>query len=220
MGYLGAKSGSGVYQAIVAHMPPHDTYIETHLGTGVIMRAKPPALRSIGVDLDPQTLAAFAPAYPVELHNVDCTAFLRDFDFSAAGRVLIYADPPYVLASRTSAARYRFDHTDDDHRELIATLRALPASVLLSGYPSALYDDLLPDWPSIEFQAMTRGGVRTEKLWRNFEIDTAHWATFAGDGFTRRQQIKRKAATWAKRYRELEPGERLAILAAILAEHA
>jgi len=99
-------------------------------------------------------------------------------------------------------------------------LRRLPASVLLSGYPSALYDELLPDWPALEWQAMTRGGVRTEKLWRNFELDAAHWATFAGNSFTRRQQIKRKAATWANRYRALEPGERLAVLAAILAEHA
>ena len=33
-------------------MPPHDTYIETHLGGGAIMRRKPPALRNIGIDRD------------------------------------------------------------------------------------------------------------------------------------------------------------------------
>ncbi|WP_275575647.1 hypothetical protein, partial [Stenotrophomonas maltophilia] len=44
----------------------------------------------------------------VETYNVDCLAFLRDFDFSAAGRVLIYADPPYVLATRSHpGTRYR-----------------------------------------------------------------------------------------------------------------
>ncbi|WP_241212016.1 DNA adenine methylase [Sphingomonas sp. ABOLF] len=220
MGYLGAKSASGAYQAVIAQMPPHDTYIETHLGSGVVLHRKPPAPRSIGLELDPDTLAAFAAPYPVELHNVDCLAFLRTFDFATAGRVLIYADPPYVLASRTGPDRYRFDYTDADHCELVALLRTLPAMVLLSGYPSALYADLLPDWPSIQFQVMTRGGPRTEQLWRNFALDAAHWATFAGDTFTRRQQIKRKAATWARRYRDLEPGERLAVLAAILAEHA
>ena len=31
-------------------MPPHATYIETHLGGGAIMRRKPPALRNIGID--------------------------------------------------------------------------------------------------------------------------------------------------------------------------
>jgi len=220
MRYLGTKRSDGAYQAIIAHMPPHDTYIESHLGSGIVMQAKPPALRSIGLERDPETLAAFTPAYSVELHNVDCVAFLRTFDFASAGRVLVYVDPPYVMASRTGPDRYRFDYTDDDHRELVALLRELPAMVLLSGYPSALYSELLPDWPSIQFQAMTRAGPRTEMLWRNFELDAVHWSTFAGDTFTRRQQIKRKAATWARRYRDLEPGERLAVLAAILAEHA
>jgi hypothetical protein len=36
-------------------------------------------------------------------------------------------------------------------------------SVILSGYPSQLYDETLAGWRSMEFQAMTRGGVRTEK---------------------------------------------------------
>jgi hypothetical protein len=33
-------------------MPPHDTYIETQLGGGVIMRRKPSALNNIAIDLD------------------------------------------------------------------------------------------------------------------------------------------------------------------------
>jgi hypothetical protein len=35
MSYLGSKAASGAYQAIIALMPPHDTYIETHVGSGV-----------------------------------------------------------------------------------------------------------------------------------------------------------------------------------------
>lgn len=41
MSYLGSKAGSGVYQKIIAEMPPHDTYIETHLGGGAVMLRKP-----------------------------------------------------------------------------------------------------------------------------------------------------------------------------------
>ena len=63
---------------------------------------------------------------------------------------------------------------------------------------------------------MTRGGPRTEKLWFNFEPNAAHWASYAGTDFTDRQRIKRKAAGWAEKYRALPPGERLAILAALL----
>lgn len=52
MSYLGSKAASGVYQKIIAEMPPHDTYIETHLGSGAVMFFKPPAKRNYGADLD------------------------------------------------------------------------------------------------------------------------------------------------------------------------
>jgi DNA adenine methylase len=221
MSYLGAKSAKGAYQAIIAQMPPHDTYIETHLGTGAVMRAKPPAMRTIGIEIDPVTFAAFDGPDDVELHNVDCVAFLEAFDFAGAGRVLVYVDPPYVWATRSSDKRYRHEYDDDDHRRLIACLRRLPTnvSVMISGYPSALYAELLSDWRSIAYQVMTRGGPRTEQLWMNFEVGAVHWATFAGANFKERQRIKRKAARWARMYRELPAGERLAILAALLREH-
>ncbi len=41
MSYLGSKAASGVYQKIIAEMPPHDTYIETYLGGGVEILRKP-----------------------------------------------------------------------------------------------------------------------------------------------------------------------------------
>jgi site-specific DNA-adenine methylase len=34
MRYPGGKGGAGVYQTIINNIPPHDTYIETHLGGG------------------------------------------------------------------------------------------------------------------------------------------------------------------------------------------
>ena len=33
MRYPGGKGGAGVYQTIINNIPPHDTYIETHLGS-------------------------------------------------------------------------------------------------------------------------------------------------------------------------------------------
>jgi len=46
MGYFGSKATSGLCQAIIAMMPPQETYIESHLGGGTIMKRKPPALRN------------------------------------------------------------------------------------------------------------------------------------------------------------------------------
>jgi hypothetical protein len=196
-------------------MPPHDTYIETHLGGGAIMKRKPPALRNIGIDLDPRALARFQCDYPVEKINGCTHRFLAEYQFH--GRELIYSDPPYLKHTRTSGRRYRFDYAEADHIELLELLKNLPCNVILSGYPSALYDEMLGDWHHLELQVMNQAGVRTEKLWFNFTPERLFWAGFAGKNFTDRQRIKRKAQSWAKRYQAMPQLERLAVLAAMMA---
>ncbi len=191
------------------------------------MKRKPLAQQSFGIDIDNEV------AQRVQGKEDDCFNFIKGdavdwlkfgFNFSTAGRVLIYADPPYVPATRTSRARYTHEYTIDDHKKLIETLKDIVAKhgamVMLSGYPSALYDELLPDWRTYEFQVMTRGGPRTEKLWMSFEEQGAHWVDHAGKNFTDRQRIKRKAARWAANYQRLPAGERLAVMAAMLADPA
>jgi site-specific DNA-adenine methylase len=215
MGYFGSKATSGLCQAIIAMMPPHDTYIESHLGGGAIMKRKPPALRNIGIDLDPQAITSFKCGYPVELINGCAHGFLADYDYQ--GSELIYSDPPYLMRSRSSGRRYRFDYDEQDHVELLELLKRLPCRIMVSGYPSALYDGLLVGWRTVELQVMNQGGVRTEKLWFNFTVDRVYWASYAGKNFTDRQRVKRKAANWGKRYQALPRAERLAVLAAMMA---
>ena len=160
-GYFGSKATSGLCQPIIAMMPPHDTYIETHLGGGAIMKRKPPALNNIGIDLDPRPLADFECNYPLQKVNSCARQFLAGYDYQ--GSELIYSDPPYLRQTRTSGRKYRFDYAEQDHIELLELLKTLPCNVILSGYPSALYDDLLGGWRSLELQVMNQGGVRTEK---------------------------------------------------------
>lgn len=216
--YFGSKATSGLCQPIIALMPPHDTYIETHLGGGAIMQRKPAALRNIGIDLDPAPLARFECTYPVEKVNGCAHQFLRDFDFH--GRELVYCDPPYLHHTRSSERRYRFEYEQQDHIQLLELLKKLPCAVILSGYPSTLYDELLADWRTLELQVMNQAGVRTEKLWFNFTPDRVHWPAYAGRNFTHRQSIKRKAQSWGRRYQAMPPAERLAVLSSIMAVEA
>ena len=216
--YFGSKATSGLCQPIIALMPPHDTYIESHLGGGAIMRRKPPALRNIGIDLNRRALEKFRCDYPVELVQGCAHRFLADFAYR--GRELVYCDPPYLQQTRSSGRRYRFDYEEHDHRDLLRLLKRLPCQVILSGYPSALYDELLSGWQSLELQVMNQGGVRTEKVWFNFCLERVHWTRYTGKNHTDRQRIKRKAENWGRRYRGLPPGERLAVLAAVLAVEA
>lgn len=216
--YFGSKATSGLCQAIIALMPPHDTFIETHLGGGAIMKRKPAARLSIGIDMNPKPLARFQCDYPVQRIHGCAHQFLKEFDFQ--GTELVYCDPPYLLHTRTSQRRYRFDYEKKDHIELLAILKALPCNVILSGYPSHLYDELLLEWRTLELQVMNQAGVRTEKLWFNFTPDRVHWVSCAGKNFTDRQRIKRKSASWGKRYQEMPRDERLTVLAAIMSVEA
>ena len=93
MGYFGSKATSGLCQPLIAMMPPHDTYIETHLGGGAIMRRKPAALHNIGIDRDARALGEFECDYRVELIHGCAHRFLSEYAFE--GSELLYSDPPY-----------------------------------------------------------------------------------------------------------------------------
>ena len=215
MGYFGSKATSGLCQPLIAMMPAHDTYIETHLGGGAIMKRKPAALRNIGIELDARALDAFECDSPVELVHGCAHRFLAEFKFE--GTELVYSDPPYLKHTRTSRRRYRYDYEEADHEALLALLTGVPCAVMVSGYRSALYEARLRGWRSVEWQVMNQGGVRTECVWFNFAPERLHWARYAGRNFTDRQSIQRKAQNWGRRYAALPVSERLAVLGAMMA---
>ena len=179
------------------------------------MKRKPPALRNIGIDLNRRAIEGFRCDYPVELHHGCAHRFLSGFAFD--GSELVYSDPPYVQSTRKSRRRYRFDYTDADHVELLDILKSLPCQVMVSGYPSGLYDEHLASWRSLSLQVNNQSCIVTEKIWFNFEPDRLHWARCAGRNFTHRQAIKRKAENWGRRYAALPRAERLAVMAAMMA---
>jgi DNA adenine methylase len=87
---------------------------------------------------------------------------------------LIYADPPYLRAVRTwtNSNGYAHEmHAESEHRELLEALLGCRASVVLSGYASPLYDDLLCTWFRREIATQASNGgtdrARAEVLWSN-----------------------------------------------------
>nr|AKN37583.1 Methyltransferase [Vibrio sp. FF_291] len=219
MAYLGAKSASGTPQAIINVIPPHDCYIEPFLGTGAIMQRKAPAQFNYGVDLNNDCIDNFPSCNlpNLKLINGDAFSFLENFDYAKHGRVVVYCDPPYPKETRTSKNRYKFEFSGDDHLRLLKLAKALPCFVIVSSYESELYAEQLADWWSFRFQAMTRGGVRTEVVWCNFNPGDIHFHTFAGTNYTDRQRIQRKAERMAKKFQAMPPMERQAVLALVLA---
>jgi DNA adenine methylase len=71
--------------------------------------------------------------------------------------------------------------TDDEHRELAASLRAARAAVVLSGYDSPLYAELYGDWHPLELDGLAGNGTdsaRTEVLWSNRPFPQAALSLF------------------------------------------
>jgi DNA adenine methylase len=97
--------------------------------------------------------------------------------------VIIYADPGYLMEKRTAKKVYdiekiqdRTNQEDIDFHTKIAELANVSkAKVIISGYPSDLYDRLLyKHWRSVEKDVPNNSGQgktkqrRVEKLWMNY----------------------------------------------------
>jgi DNA adenine methylase len=90
---------------------------------------------------------------------------------------LIYADPPYdpaVLRHRDRRAGshngYRWLLDADGHRELAEVLSAVPGTVMVSAYPSPLYEQLYAGWHRIEWTMSKPSANRRGRSARAVEV--------------------------------------------------
>lgn len=108
----------------------------------------------------------------VLIENRPAIQVLKDHD---APSTLHYVDPPYVHDTRYEGAKngrvYRHEMGDKDHLDLLNTLLELEGMVMLSGYQSDLYEDVLKGWKKVEIKARISSGrgtdTRIECLWMN-----------------------------------------------------
>jgi DNA adenine methylase len=108
---------------------------------------------------------------------IECKPAIEVMARYDGAETLFYLDPPYLPETRSlknpydlkyRRGIYAVEMTRDDHVELLAFVRGLQGMVVLSGYPSALYDDALADWHRVEWAARADGArKRTEVLWIN-----------------------------------------------------
>lgn len=220
MSYDGGKGQAGVFQRIINQMPPHDVYIEGCLGAGAVLRAKKPAAWSIGVELDSEVLSGWQDCQMenLSLVNADVMTWLRGNLSKMQPSTLLYLDPPYLMETRRNQRPlYRYEMSDEQHEQLLTIARSLPCKVMISGYWSQMYGDLLNGWRAINFQAMTRGGQpATEWLWMNFAEPTAlHDYRYVGENFRERERVKKKINRWKGKLERMPALERQALLAAI-----
>lgn len=98
---------------------------------------------------------------------------IRRFDHPEA---LIYCDPPYVHETRAPNSRdvYGIEMNEEEHYKLGEVLKVCVSKVIISGYPSALYEYVFKSWRRIEFDMPNHSAGGREKtrkretLWLNF----------------------------------------------------
>lgn len=102
-----------------------------------------------------------------EIENTDAVELIKKYNHKDC---LIYVDPPYLLSTRKQRY-YNMEMTDEEeHRKLIEVLKNHSGPVMISGYDSKLYNNLLSDWTRHEFKAQAeQGKKRTEIVWTNFK---------------------------------------------------
>lgn len=85
-------------------------------------------------------------------------------------KVLIYLDPPYMPGTR-HGKQYKCEMYDEDsHMELLNAAVQHKGPLLISGYDTDLYNDMLKSWHKEEVLCYTQSRSRKkEVLWMNFE---------------------------------------------------
>ena len=84
-------------------------------------------------------------------------------------KVLIYADPPYVLSTRCRK-QYNCEMEDADHERLLDALLRHKGYAMVSGYESDLYNDLLQGWHKETTVCLDQTSKRKkEVVWMNWE---------------------------------------------------
>ena len=106
----------------------------------------------------------------VVILNDDALKVIRSQD---GDKTLYYLDPPYLHETRTATTCYEFEYTERDHVELLRTIKQCRGKVMLSGYPSELYDRELGDWNRADYRIDNKASgakakvIKTECLWMN-----------------------------------------------------
>lgn len=110
----------------------------------------------------------------VVIEHGDAAAIMKKHDNA---KTLHYVDPPYLPETRSvknkydlkyAGGMYAHEMNPEEHVALLEAIKGLAGFVVLSGYPSAMYDEALSDWQRVETPAHADGARdRTEVLWLN-----------------------------------------------------
>lgn len=98
--------------------------------------------------------------------EIECRPAIEVIKRFSTADTQIYADPPYLMETRTQKM-YASEMSVEEHVELLDALIAHPGPVVISGYANHLYDEKLVDWEKILVKPpkVEKAAERMEVLW-------------------------------------------------------
>ena len=104
----------------------------------------------------------------VQIEHMDALRLIARYN---SPDVLMYLDPPYVRSTRKSGRLYRHEMDESLHVEMLELIAKSKAKIILSGYPSQLYDQHLAGWiTDTTLTHTTSAEIVTEKIWMNYDL--------------------------------------------------
>lgn len=104
-----------------------------------------------------------------QITNLDYKDCIDKIDHKKA---FFYLDPPYPKESRKSFNDYKFEFSDDDHRELSDKVHNIKGMAMVSSYDCDLMNELYSDWYVTRFPVKKnniRSGEVQEVIWTNYD---------------------------------------------------
>ncbi len=104
----------------------------------------------------------------VQIENRPAIEVIKLYDDE---QTLFYCDPPYPHDARGDNKAYRYEMSDEEHRELALILGTCHGSVAVSGYRCSLMEELYAGWRRVDAPAKQCHSVkkaRSEGLWVNY----------------------------------------------------
>ena len=103
--------------------------------------------------------------------QIECSPAIELMERYDYENVFMYLDPPYLLGTRCGKQKqYKHEMSDEDHEEMLQKAITSKAKIMISGYASEMYDDMLAGWRRKEFRSHAEmGSKRTEVVWMNYE---------------------------------------------------
>lgn len=101
-----------------------------------------------------------------QIENLPALEILKRYDTKD---VFAYIDPPYLQGTRKGYL-YKHEMSNQEHIQLLETIKQHPGKIIISGYDNEIYNSILEGWNKEQKETQAEAGIkRVETIWMNYQ---------------------------------------------------